>query len=156
MTWLVVALGVMGWRGDGTGVVASATPPTRWSPTENICWSAPQPSWSNASPVALGDLICVLSEPTTVRCHAAADGKLRWSATNDHADTLSPSLRLAHEAQRDYVLALEAQLSVDQAEFSRLQREVRRGGGGCADPVGGFGLRHGVTASPCPRPPWPR
>jgi hypothetical protein len=127
MTWLALALSALGWRGDGTGVVASATPPTRWSTTENLCWSAPLPAWSNASPVALGDLICVMSEPTTVRCHAAADGKLRWSATNDHADTLSPSMRLAHEAQRDYVLALEAQLTVDQAEFSRLQREVRRG-----------------------------
>lgn len=50
------------WRGPlGTGQAPGATPPIRWSETENIRWKVPIPGRGNGTPILWGDLIFVLS-----------------------------------------------------------------------------------------------
>ncbi|MBI2192513.1 MAG: PQQ-like beta-propeller repeat protein [Planctomycetes bacterium] len=75
-----------GWRADGTGRYPEANPPLRWSANENVLWKTPMPNWSNASPVLAGDRVFVCSEPTTLLCVAAADGKVLWEKTNTYRD----------------------------------------------------------------------
>ena len=50
------------WRGPlGTGEAPGATPPTRWSESENVRWKVPIPGRGNGTPILWGDLIFVLS-----------------------------------------------------------------------------------------------
>jgi outer membrane protein assembly factor BamB len=82
----------VGWRGDGTGRYPDAQPVTQWAKDKAVLWSTPLPSWSNASPILVGDRLFVCSEPSTLFCVAAADGKILWQKSNDYFDTLSPEL----------------------------------------------------------------
>ena len=79
-----------GWRGDNTGVYPDAQPPVSWSTSSNVVWKAKLPSWSNASPLILGDKLFVCSEPATLVCVALKDGAILWTRTNVYADILSP------------------------------------------------------------------
>jgi outer membrane protein assembly factor BamB len=48
------------WRGDaGNGVSRDATPPTRWSDTENVRWKVPVPGRGSGSPVVWEDRVFV-------------------------------------------------------------------------------------------------
>lgn len=50
------------WRGPAaTGVSRTATPPVRWSETENIRWKVPIPGRSSSTPVVWGDRIFLLT-----------------------------------------------------------------------------------------------
>jgi outer membrane protein assembly factor BamB len=80
----------VGWRGDGTGCFPGATPPIEWSETKNIIWKTPMPSWTNASPVPMGDpagegagRAFTCAEKTTLICCDAASGKTLWSQNHD-------------------------------------------------------------------------
>jgi len=84
---LLVCLGVslageVGWRTDGRGRYPDAEPPVTFSPTENVVWAAPMPSWSNASPVLTGDRIFVCAEPDTLIAVEKASGKILWTKAN--------------------------------------------------------------------------
>lgn len=51
------------WRGpDANGVADDQNLPIRWSPTENIVWSAKLPGWGTSSPVVYGDRVFVTSQ----------------------------------------------------------------------------------------------
>jgi outer membrane protein assembly factor BamB len=46
------------WRGPSANGISSETNlPVKWSPTENITWKLPLPSWSGSTPIVWGDLI---------------------------------------------------------------------------------------------------
>lgn len=50
------------WRGphlDGTSRAAGL--PLRWSPTENVRWKTPLPTWAGATPIVWGDAVFVTS-----------------------------------------------------------------------------------------------
>lgn len=76
----------VGWRTDGTGRYPEENPPVRWSAEENVLWKTPMARWSNASPVVTDGLIFVCSEPTTLVCVSASDGKVLWERTNTYQD----------------------------------------------------------------------
>jgi outer membrane protein assembly factor BamB len=130
---LVVALGRPGlaapprqFRGDGTGLALTATPPLRWSPETNVVWSTPLPSWSNASPVVLGDRVCACSEPTTIFCADAATGRLLWQREVTLADTLPEPEGSAMRARVKEVERVAAALAPKSERLERLKRELRR------------------------------
>ncbi len=79
---------VVGWRTDWTGRYPDAEPPLQWSDTEHVVWKTPMPGPGNASPVLVGDRILVCSEPTTLLCVRAGDGKILWERTNTYLDAL--------------------------------------------------------------------
>ena len=116
----------VGWRTDGTGKYPSATPPTEWSPTKNVVWRTRMPSWSNATPVIVGDRIFVCSEPATLVCVNAADGTIRWTKPNTYADVLPPEVWA--QAQEDIPKAKKAQreIQVTRKEMGKLARILRK------------------------------
>lgn len=122
-------LGLMGagFRGDGTGVHPDATPPADWAASE--AWSTPLTTWSNASPVVVGGLVCAGDEPTTLVCLDRSTGAVAWRAEHAVVDALDADgdhddLR----ARLDEAAKGEAELTGLKAEQSRLRREVRRSG----------------------------
>ncbi len=73
----------IGFRIDGSGRFPTATPPTEWSATKNVAWKTEMPAPSNASPLLLGDLVVTCAEKGSVLGLAAADGKIRWTLTDE-------------------------------------------------------------------------
>jgi outer membrane protein assembly factor BamB len=71
---------VVGWRTNGQGIYASATPPTTWTPTTNVLWSVPSVKSSNATPVLVGDRVIYCAEPSVLICASTTDGKTIWEA----------------------------------------------------------------------------
>jgi outer membrane protein assembly factor BamB len=115
-----------GWRNDGTGVAQDARPPIPGAQGTGIRWKVKTASWSNSSPVRLGDQICITEEPTTLACYDMDSGERRWAASNLYTDTLEDEARGEMEA-------LFAQLDQDaerleelRIELSRVQRELRQ------------------------------
>jgi outer membrane protein assembly factor BamB len=91
-----------------------------------IRWKTSTKSWSNASPIRFGGLICITEEPLTLACFDADTGERTWDATNTFMDTISPTDRAGvadtiRDLERD-----EERLDVVQREISRLHRELRR------------------------------
>ncbi len=105
----------LGWRTDGTGNYPQAHPPVEWSLTHNVLWSTPMPSWSNSSPVLVGDRILMSSEPDTVVCLRAGDGKILWQRPNPVEDAVA---KLSHPPP-----FLQAGAQTRQLETSLQQQE---------------------------------
>lgn len=60
------------WRGpSGNGVAPEATPPTRWSNTENVRWKVPIPGLGSGSPVIWEDRVFVTTAVDTEASSAA-------------------------------------------------------------------------------------
>jgi len=78
----------IGFRGDGTGSFPDTKPPVKWSATENVVWKTPMPKRCNGSPIVVGDRVFTCSEPSTLFCVSAADGKILWSDTVTFFDTV--------------------------------------------------------------------
>jgi len=57
--------------------------------SRNVRWTAPLPSWSNATPVVVGDRVFVTSEPDELVCVNRADGRILWRRANTIVDALS-------------------------------------------------------------------
>ena len=83
-----------GWRGDGSGCYPGATPVLEWSPTKNVRWSVPVGK-SYASPILVGDLVVVLSEPGLLVAVDRATGKDRWKKEIRSAELSDPAARAA-------------------------------------------------------------
>lgn len=81
-----------GWRGDGSGRFPGATPVLEWSLTKNIRWSA-EVGKGYASPIVVGDLLVLLSEPNALLAVGRADGKVRWKKEIATADLADPAAR---------------------------------------------------------------
>jgi len=59
------------WHANGTGRYPDAKPPIEWcaipgSASKNVIWNRPLPSWSNSSPLIMGDRVFVCGEPTAI------------------------------------------------------------------------------------------
>lgn len=111
------------FRNGGSAVFADAVVPAAWDP--KTCWQADVPSWSNSSPVVLGDLVCTLSEPTTLSCHDRATGRERWRATNDYVDTLQGDERRTWVARLAGAPARAEEARELQRAYSEVRRQVR-------------------------------
>jgi outer membrane protein assembly factor BamB len=83
-----------GWRGDGTGRFPGAKPPTIWSDTKNVRWSAVVGS-AYSSPILTDQLVIVASEPNQLTAINRTDGKLRWQIEIKPADLADEKSRTA-------------------------------------------------------------
>lgn len=116
---LATALATSGFRGDGTGTAeVGPTQPV-------IAWSTPLAGWSNASPVAFGELICTSVEPTGLTCVDGATGAERWSATHPAVDALPPAERAAATAAMRSAEAAAARLDAVRRQTALLARQMR-------------------------------
>src|SRR5271156_138855 len=88
-----------GWRGDGSGRFPEADPPTSWSDTKNVRWSAVVgPGYS--SPILTDKRVFVASEPDQLLCIDRGDGKVRWKLQIKPADLADAKSR---QAAAEYV-----------------------------------------------------
>lgn len=101
----------VGWRNDGTGSFPDADPPTQWGPASNVVWKTKLPSWSNASPILVGDRLFVCAEPATLLCVSAADGRILWQGSNTYLDVVSPDQLEAARAETKQAEDLQSQVS---------------------------------------------
>jgi outer membrane protein assembly factor BamB len=134
--WLAIALalaGPTGFRQGGSAREDAATPPPTWGPTENVCWSAPLASWSNASPVRMGSLVCVQEEPVTVACHDVSTGVRRWAARADKVEALPKAEQAAARAVVQAAEAAASELVPAREAYSKTLRAVRAGTATSAD-----------------------
>lgn len=116
----LIVLSAAGFRND-TGVYTGVTAPSLATPR----WTVPLSSWSNSSPVVVGDLVCVNVEPATLSCFDKQTGQARWSATHDVVDAL-PSAEHARLAPRlAEVEKLASEMPSLMSEQSRLRRALR-------------------------------
>lgn len=84
------------------------------------------PSAGNASPVLLGDLVCVTAEPTTILCADAADGHIVWQHSVTFLDTVNQSKVAEVRTAIEEAAALADSIKSDQVELDRLRRVSRR------------------------------
>lgn len=82
--------GITGWRNDGGGRHPEADVPIEWSEDKHIVWKTALGDWSNATPILVGERLFMCSEPTTLLCVDAKDGKILWQRDNHYFDTLAP------------------------------------------------------------------
>ena len=85
---------VFGWRGDGTGRFAEATPPLHWSATRNVKWSV-RVGAGYASPVLTEKLVLVAAEPNWLLAVERATGKVVWKKRTDPTDLTDEKSRAA-------------------------------------------------------------
>lgn len=85
-----------GWRGDGSGRYPGATPVLEWSLTKNVRWSAPVGK-SYASPIVVGGLVVVLSEPNLLIALDRVTGKEQWKKEIAVAELADAAARAAAE-----------------------------------------------------------
>ena len=114
----------VGWRTDWTGSYPAADPPTKWSPTENVLWKREMPSWSNATPVLVGERLFVCAEPTTLLCLDANSGQVLWQKANPFADALSPEVR--QKLQDLDANALARQRRQAESQLSRVGNDLKK------------------------------
>lgn len=114
------AHGMTGFRGDLSGVFPNAEPVTAWDLEQeiNVRWRVPLSSFSNATPVVLGDRVITLSEPHHIHCYATDDGTLLWHRTASPFDEMPTARaeRLRHQAARHTEL---------ERTRKRLRRQIR-------------------------------
>ncbi len=115
----------VGWRTDGTGKYPDANPPIHWSPTENVVWATSMPSWSNSTPIIVGERLFVCSEPSTLVCVGLSDGHILWQSTNDYEEMVSPQEAADIRRQRKEAEGLRQQLKPVEAELNNLKQEVQ-------------------------------
>ena len=115
----------VGWRTDGTGKYPSATPPVEWAPDKNIVWSTVMPSWSNATPVPVGDKLFMSSEPDTLMCVSATDGKILWQRTNGYKEIATGDDLAKVDTTNAQVAELRKQLGQAQGAFWKMRTEAQ-------------------------------
>jgi len=80
--------------GQGASPIQADSIPLKWSPTEQIAWSAKLPGKGQSSPVIFGDLVFVTSIEGSMKehCHVTAlnlaDGSVVWSRDIKAAQTV--------------------------------------------------------------------
>ena len=74
-----------GWRGDGGGKYLAATPPLKWSATENVTWRADVGAGASP-PLLVGSRVFVTSEPDLLVCVDAQSGRELWRKAHKVAD----------------------------------------------------------------------
>lgn len=121
------AADVVGFRMGYDSADPEATPPVQFTLTDKVRWRVDLPSWSNASPVVVGDLVCVLSEPASIHCLDAGDGTARWTDTVDALEGMPAEERATWEAKRTASRSARAALTDALTRYGALRRDLRRG-----------------------------
>ncbi|NPV49237.1 MAG: PQQ-binding-like beta-propeller repeat protein [Armatimonadetes bacterium] len=119
------AQGVMGWRTDGTGRYPAATPPLTWSAEQGVVWATPTPAHSNSTPLLVGDLVFVTSEPTTLLCLRATDGALLWAKPNDFSELASEQEAAQMTADYERAAKLRQEAGQTWGEVRKLKQDLQ-------------------------------
>ena len=114
---------VAGWRNDGSGIYPDADIPTEWSEDKNIIWKTPLDSWSNASPILVGDRVFVCSEPTTLVCVDTKDGSILWQKENHYFDSLPVEEAATAKTNLAHAEVLKQQVNALQDELDQLNEK---------------------------------
>ena len=116
----------VGWRTDGTGANSSVRPPVEWSNEANILWATPMASWSNSSPIIVGDRLFVCSEPTSLVCLRLTDGKILWQKDNSTLELLPSAEADDLRAQLEKAEPLTKDRRELKNQIGRVQRKVKK------------------------------
>lgn len=126
MAFFVYCLGleaqVVGWRVDGTGKYPNAPSITEWSADKGILWKVPTKSWSNATPIVVGNKVFICEEPFTLVCLSAVDGKELWRKTNSYEELFTEEQRKEAAEKEKQVAELEKK----KAPLNKKNRELSR------------------------------
>ncbi len=70
----------VGYRGDGTGRFAGATPVTHWDlgTGRNIRWRTRLPGGGHSTPIVVGDRVFVMADPGILLCVDRRNGEILW------------------------------------------------------------------------------
>lgn len=112
-----------GFRGDGTAVYPEAKVTMKFGAETKPLWQSKLPSWSNSSPLPVGDRLFVGAEPTLLFCLDAGNGTNLWQASLAYEETLPPEERKEFEAQRKKEQEFNA---LRQRALDRLNDVVRQ------------------------------
>lgn len=115
-----------GWRTDGTGHYPEARPPLTWGTASNVVWSTRLPTFSNASPLIMGDRLFICAEPDTLVCVALADGKVLWQKANPIVDVLPPEEAAQARTDREKAKEIEGKLKPLQQEAKQLDNQLKK------------------------------
>ena len=118
-----------GWRTDGNGKYAAATPPTEWSATKNVVWSTPLPGHSNGSPALFGGMLYMTADPETLLCVDASSGKILWQKTNTLEDAATPEEVAKYEAAKKDADPLRKELQKLQADTRDARQQSEKAPG---------------------------
>ena len=119
----IVAAAPTGWLGDGTGHFEGSVP-TGWSADAPGGWVTSLSDWSNASPVVVGEKVCVTIEPLSVVCLSTATGKQLWSHEVTYLDTVVAADRPRVAAEQAEAQRLAEALRSKERELNKLKREL--------------------------------
>ena len=103
--------------------------PLGWSAQAPGGWSTKMPSWSNASPVVVGERVFVTAEPLSVLCVSLKTGKVLWSHEVSYLDTVGPAERSAIAKERAEAKAIAETLQRKERELNKLKRQMRKARG---------------------------
>jgi outer membrane protein assembly factor BamB len=116
---------IVGWRTDGSGVYAEATPPVEWSAEKHVVWKTELPGRSYASPVVVDDRILVTSDSAELLCLRASDGKILWRRSHTVAEVLGEKKARALEDAWKKLNEEKKQLQGEHNELRKAQPEAK-------------------------------
>lgn len=109
-----------GWRQDGTGRAPKATPPLKWSATENVDWKVKMPGPSFGTPLLVGARLYVVADPAYLLCLDATDGKEIWRESTSYAEVLGE--KKADQIEQKHAALRKARDEASR-EFSKFRKE---------------------------------
>lgn len=114
---------VQGWRTNGTGVYADASPPVEWSADKNVIWKTNMPGRSNSQPIRVGDRLFVGADPSTLVCVDVATGRILWQQTNAYEEVANVEEWRAAQQQFPIARRLQAELKTAEDRQKRLRQQ---------------------------------
>ena len=118
------------WRGPHhNGISDAKNLPMKWSPTENIVWKIPLPSWSAATPIIWGDRIFITSpsksepKPEPEQKQVQEQSQTQRRRRRSALDPGGPKLLLFCIAKKDGKILWERELD-DKNQIHRKQNDA--------------------------------
>ncbi len=144
-----------GFLGDGRTPIDPATLPLRWSPTENIAWTAALPGHGQSSPVIFGDLVCVTSvegpmkDENIITALNLTSGEVVWQKRFPSSDPVKSSTFVSRAAPTPVADAAGVIAYFESGDLVALTREgTTRWAKSLADEYGRSQNTYGLGASP--------
>lgn len=126
-TCVLVAAVTAGFRGDGSGVYPDAKVSAVWDKDTKPVWQVKLPAWSNSSPLPVGDLVFVGSEPTLLLCLRASDGTNLWQASLAYEELLSEAERQQLDEERKKEDAFNALRRSAVEQLNGVSKQIQQG-----------------------------
>lgn len=118
-----------GWRTDGTGRYPDAEPATRWSASDNVIWKTALASWTNSSPIVVGDRLFTCGEPDVLFCIDTKNGRVLWDRRCPREDVLTDAERIEaarlNQERQEYVKTTAEPLRKKIAEVAQILKNLQ-------------------------------